>query len=141
MEREGDHDHPNRETGAGHAGNGEGHRGGDDVVDLDARVVAELAHEEEQGDELGGGEQQSGGDVVEAVGERREHGDRGQQQIGDDQRHVGHAVIGEHAGIDRREGGDQQRHGVDDLEPAADGARIGSGPPVDELGEWTQMRK
>ena len=41
-------DHRDRETETRHAVDGEGDGGGDDVVDLDARVVAELADEKEQ---------------------------------------------------------------------------------------------
>ena len=88
MQREADRDHRDRQPEAGHAADGEGDRGGDDVVDLNAGVVAELAHEKEQRDELGDGDQERGGDVVDAVGERHEQRDRDQQQIDDDQRQI-----------------------------------------------------
>jgi hypothetical protein len=135
VERQPDGNHGDRQTDAGHAGNGEGDRGGDDVIDLDSRVVSELAHEKEQRDELRAGEQQRCGDVVDAVGERRQQRDDHQHEVGYDQRHIGHAVIGEHNGIDRREHGDQQRHGVDDLKPAPHRPRIARRAPFDECGE------
>ena len=51
---------------------------------------------------------------------------------------IGGAVIGEDAGIDRREDGDQQRHGIDDVQPPAHGPRIAGGAELDEAGQRTQ---
>ena len=65
---------------------GESDRRGDDEIDLDAEIVAEFAHEEEQRDKLGDADQERGGDVVEAMGERREERDPGQHDIDRDQR-------------------------------------------------------
>jgi len=141
MERQPDGDHSDRQAKAGHAGNGESDRGGNDIIDLDARVATELVHEKKQSDELRAGEQQRRGDVVDAVGQRRQQRDRHQQQVGDDQRHIGHAVEGEHAGIDCREQGDQQRHGIDDLQPPADGAGIAASAELDNPGQRAQMRE
>ena len=56
MQREAGHDHRDGEPEAGHAADGEGDRSGDDVVGLDARVVAERAHEVEQRGEFGDGD-------------------------------------------------------------------------------------
>src|SRR6188474_3682877 len=60
-------------------------RRGNDVVDLNPRLVTEHAHEEEQRYILDDGNQHSRSDVIDAVGERHEEDDHGQKEIDDDQ--------------------------------------------------------
>ena len=76
MQREAGHDHRDGKPETGHAADGEGDRSGDDVIGLDARVVAERAHEVEQRGIFGDGDQERAGDVADAVGERHEERDQ-----------------------------------------------------------------
>ena len=136
MERERDDNHRDAEANALPVVDGEGDGSGNDVVELNAGVAAELAHEEEQRDELGEGHQHRCGEVVDAVGERHHKRECHEQEVCQDQGHVVlHAPKGEHDRVDRRENGDHQRHDVDDGEPAAHGARIALRAELDEAAE------
>ena len=139
MQREPDRDHRNHETHAIHADDGEGDGGGDDEIDLNAGIVAELAHEEEQRDVFGEADEERRGDVADAMGERREQRDGRERDIDGDQRPVGvEAVGGEHEGIDHREDGDGERHQVDDREPPAHGTRMELRAELGEAAERTE---
>ena len=127
------------EAHAIHADDGEGDSGGDDEIDLNAGIVAELAHEEEQRDVFGEADEKRRGDVADAVGERREQRDGRERDIDGDQRPVGvEAVGGEHEGIDHREDGDGERHQVDDREPPAHGTRMELRAELGEAAERTE---
>ena len=115
----------------GHAVDGKGDRRGDDVVDLNAGLATEGADEKEQSGVLDGGEQDRRGDVVDAVSERHGESDHHQQQIGGDQVPILlRVVIGEDDRVDDGEERDQERHRVDDGQPAAHRARIALACPI-----------
>lgn len=114
-------------------------RRGNDVVDLNPRLVTEHAHEEEQRYILDDGNQHSRSDVIDAVGERHEEDDHGQKEIDDDQMAIVlRVVIGENGRIDHRKDGDEERHRVDDPKAPLHGPRIAVGAELKKSGERTQ---
>ena len=125
-----------------HAADGEGNGRADDVVELDAGVVAQLPDEQEQGRVFGDPDHDHGCDVADAVGQRREQRDDRKADIHGDQRPIVHDTeggVGRHIG--HRRCRDQQRHRINDREPDAGLARIGADPEFDETAQRPEARQ
>ena len=99
---------------------------GDDVLQVRAALAAEKVGEGEERGVLGADQQQSAGDLADAVGKRHHERRRHQRQIDVDHRRVGVEVRRRLLDrIEQRRRGDQVAHHVEDLQPPAHVGRIG----------------